>query len=188
MINRWLRFNWWYYRNPPWDTGVSPPELLEFLDRRAPGRALDLGCGSGTNLATLAQRGWQAIGVDFALPAVWRANRKLRAAGLQQRASARVGDVTRLRGVRGLFDLVLDIGCFHGLPQQVRLAYLANLERWLAPSGAWLLYAHLRPDLSDARGLAPEEVAELSRRFDLALRQDGADQGRPSAWFTFHKP
>ena len=32
----------------PWDTGVSPPELLDFLDRHPPGRALDLGCGTGT--------------------------------------------------------------------------------------------------------------------------------------------
>ena len=24
-------FNLWYYRKPPWDTGVSPPELMQFI-------------------------------------------------------------------------------------------------------------------------------------------------------------
>jgi len=36
----------------PWDTGVPPPELVSVVegnDRLVPGKALDLGCGTGTN-------------------------------------------------------------------------------------------------------------------------------------------
>jgi SAM-dependent methyltransferase len=184
---KWLRFNLWYYRRPPWDTGVTPPELLAFLRRHPPGRALDLGCGSGVNLAALARHGWQAIGVDYALPAVWRARRRLRAAGLP--GQARLGDVTRLPGIAGPFDLVLDIGCYHGLDAEGRSRYQANLRRLLSPGGTWLLYAHLNPGLEPAngRGLGPRDVAALEAAWALDGREDGADQGRPSAWFTWRR-
>ncbi len=188
-VRRWIKFNWWYYRHPPWDTGISPPELYAFLRHHSPGRALDLGCGTGVNLVTLARHGWRAIGVDYALPAVWRAWRRLRRARLS--ACVRVGDVTRLAWLGGSFDLVLDIGCFHSLSRVERLAYLSHVERLLMPGGSWLLYAHLAPPCQqagpDVRGLTDVEIDDLSRRFRLTLREDGLDHNRPSAWFTFEK-
>ena len=67
---RRLAFNIWYFRKPPWDSGISPPELLEFIRTRPAGKAIDLGCGTGTNVITLAKAGWQVTGVDFALRAI----------------------------------------------------------------------------------------------------------------------
>src|SRR5689334_21905005 len=52
MLRR-LSFNLWYFRNPPWDSGISPPELLEFIQTHPAGKAIDLGCGTGTNVITL---------------------------------------------------------------------------------------------------------------------------------------
>src|SRR5438132_11612963 len=52
----------------PWDSGVPPPELVEVVEgpqALEPGRALDLGCGTGTNCIYLAEHGWDATGVDF---------------------------------------------------------------------------------------------------------------------------
>src|SRR4030066_306033 len=91
-----LVYQLWYYRKPPWDTGVSPPELLAHIERHPPGRALDLGCGTGTNVITLAQHGWQVTGVDFAWRAIRQAQRKAKRAGVL--VDLRVGDVTRLEG------------------------------------------------------------------------------------------
>jgi len=71
----------------PWDTGVTPPEVVAVIERGdlAPGRALDLGCGTGTNCIYLARHGWQAVGVDFSVLAIRRARRKARRAGLDCR-------------------------------------------------------------------------------------------------------
>ena len=39
----------------PWDTGVTPPELRAVVENGQvqPDRALDLGCGTGTNVLRL---------------------------------------------------------------------------------------------------------------------------------------
>src|SRR6185436_5492987 len=142
MLRR-LSFNFWYFRNPPWDSGISPPELLEFIQTHPAGKAIDLGCGTGTNVITLACAGWQVTGVDFALPAIGMAKKKLNQAHV--RADLRVGDVTKLTNFTGPFDLALDLGCFHGLAPQDRSDYLSQLKRILAPNGFWLLYAFLSP-------------------------------------------
>ncbi|MCJ7511394.1 MAG: methyltransferase domain-containing protein, partial [Anaerolineales bacterium] len=60
----------------PWDTGVSPPELLAYLHRHPPGRALDLGCGTGTNTLALAERGWEVTAIDFSSGALRVARRR----------------------------------------------------------------------------------------------------------------
>jgi len=63
---RRINFNLWYFRRPPWDRGISPPELFDFISKHPAGRAIDLGCGTATNVITLAQNGWQVTGIDFA--------------------------------------------------------------------------------------------------------------------------
>lgn len=185
MLRR-LTFNLWYLFRPPWDRGISPPELFDFMASHPAGRALDLGCGTGTNVITLAQHGWQVTGVDFAPRAVQKARRKVAAAGVH--ADVRLGDVTRLEGISGPFDLALDMGCFHGLPDHA--AYLAQLGRVLAPGGFWLLYAMLKSTAQGARpGLTPDDLEQVaSSGFALVSRQDGFNRGMiPSAWFVYQR-
>lgn len=189
-VKRWLEFNRWYLRRnrPPWDTGVSPPELYAFIAAHPPGRALDLGCGTGTNVVTLAQHGWQVTGVDFAIKAIAEARRKARAANV--RADLRVGDVTRLNGVSGPFDLILDIGCFHGLPPAGQMAYAHNVKRLLAGDGTFLLYVMFKDDLRSGRsGVAESDLLRFRPELRLVARTDSVDtaRGRPSAWLTYEK-
>ena len=181
-----LRFILRYLRRPRWDSGITPPELYEYIQSHPPGRAIDLGCGTGTNVRTLAQRGWQVTGVDFVPRAISLAKHKLKEENLP--ADLRVGDVTDLRDIRGPFDLALDIGCFHGVDDKP--AYLRELDRLLAPGGDWLMYGFFKPDpLQPGPGLAaPDLDLTHALGFSLLSRIDGFDKReRPSAWFLFQK-
>ena len=186
MLRR-INFNLWYlFGRTPWDSGISPPELFDFIAHHPPGRAIDLGCGTGTNVVTLAQHGWQVTGIDFAPRAIRLAKQKMKQAGVQ--ADVSVGDVTKLRGITGPFDLALDLGCFHGVPD--RSGYLRELNRLLAPGGYWLLYGMLRSETEEDRpGITPADL-DLIRAAGLELtsRKDGWDKReRPSAWFLYQQ-
>ena len=184
---RRLNFNFWYLRKPPWDSGISPPELFEFINTHQAGRAIDLGCGTGTNVITLVKAGWQVTGVDFASRAIHTARGKLKKEKVQ--ADLHVGEVTRLKGITGPFDLTLDIGCFHGLSQSGIQDYLNQLDRILAPNGFWLMYGFFKPSpLQSGPGLLEAEIDRISSRFKLLSRQNGFDKReRTSAWFLFQK-
>ncbi len=186
MLRR-LFFTLWYLGRPPWDSGISPPELMAFIQTHPAGRAIDLGCGTGTNVVTLAQHGWQVSGVDFVPRAIAQARRKVQRAGL--RADLRLGDVTRLEGFEGPFDFALDLGCFHSLSEKGRADYLRRLDALLAPGGFWLMYGFCQSGAErDATGLSPADIEQAQARFQLVSRQDGQDRARRrSAYFLFQK-
>jgi ubiquinone/menaquinone biosynthesis C-methylase UbiE len=181
---RRINFNIWYFRRPPWDSGISPSELFDFISKHPAGRAIDLGCGTGTNVITLVQNGWQVTGIDFAPRAIQIAKQKNKQAKIQ--ADLRVSDATKLDGIVGPFDLALDMGCFHGIEK--RKDYLTQLNRVLASNGYWLMYGIFKtPQLGHGLVAADIELIQ-SQGFHLVSRKDGIDRrDRPSAWFLFQK-
>lgn len=188
-FQRWIRYNLIYLGRPPWDTGVSPPELRSFLDVHDPGQALDVGCGTGTNLLTMAKYGWQVVGVDIAWFSVMRAKIKLWQAGIK--GYIFYGDITTHLEFEEKFDLVLDIGCYHSLLPNGRACYRQNLRKWLTTGGTYLLYAHLRTYSESSYGLIDEDVQALETFLDLCWRVDNAENrpdgggGRPATWMEF---
>ena len=190
MLQRVL-YNVWYFFDPPWDTGVTPPEVVEAVEGRdalRPGRALDLGCGTGTNSLYLARHGWQVVGADLALAAIRRARRRAKEAGL---SSARfyAADVTRLDFLKPPFDLALDIGCFHGLDAEGQVRYHAQLSRLLEPGARFMLYAFgPRRGRFVNLGITPDQVRGLFQPdFRLLRVEGGADRGRSSAWYWLER-
>jgi len=168
-------------RRTPWDSGVTPPELVEVVegpDALEPGRALDLGCGTGTNTIYLAQHGWQAVGIDFVGQAIATARRRAAEAGVWPRLVR--GDVTRLEeldlgtGYRLLFDL----GCYHSIPSQQRGGYVTGVTR-VAEPGATLLMFGFAPGQAPRPGPSGVTADELHWRFPgwlLASATRGTDQ------------
>jgi SAM-dependent methyltransferase len=137
-------------------------ELVEGANPLRPGRALDLGCGTGRNTVYLARRGWYAVGIDMLGRAIDKAGS--RAVGAAAPARFIQGDVTRLNdlGIGDGYDLVVDSGCYYGLSGQQRDAYAAGVTRVAAPD-ALLLMAGFTKIPGVAAGISEDD---LRRRFD----------------------
>lgn len=184
-MNR-FRF-WWRYvrRKIPWDTGITPPEIVALADDLTPGRALDLGCGTGTSSLFLASRGWQVTGIDFVPIAIQRARQNARERALN--VDFRVGDVCHLPELRDPYDLAVDVGCFHSLRLDQRPAYAATLAR-LTRSGATYALYDFGPRLLNGQlmGVTPEDVRQIfAAHFVVEKFVEGQDTsgGSPSAWY-----
>ena len=182
---RRISFNLRYFRKPSWDSGITPPELFQFIQSHPAGRAIDLGCGTGTNLITLAKTGWQVTGIDFASRAIQIARRKLKKQNIT--AKLLIGDVTNFK-VDSQFELALDIGCFHGLENKAD--YLTQLDKILAPHGFWLMYGFFKTGTDQTGpGLAAVDLDLIpAQKFTLISRSNGFEKKeRPSAWFLYQK-
>lgn len=183
-IIRKLYYTLFYLKDPPWDTGITPPELLEFITNHVPGSALDLGCGTGTNAITLAKNQWEVIGIDFVKNAINQA--KIKADIEKVDITFIVGDVTDLKNINKKFDLVLDIGCFHSLFEYQKKKYISNLNKIITPSGAFLLYAWLDEGNKKSSGITRQDIEKIKNILCLDKYQPGTERGKfPSAWFTF---
>jgi cyclopropane fatty-acyl-phospholipid synthase-like methyltransferase len=179
------------FKKTPWDTGITPPEIMAVLaSGKAPtGRALDLGCGTGTNAITLARHGFMVTAIDVSRRAIALAQRKIRSAQLADRVRLERGDVTLLRRwvAADTIDFAYDIGCFHNLKAEARQRYVAALTTALKPGAIYMLYA-FEPQ-ADRAGVALDEIAAL---FDPAYRLEAMRRGsdrneRGSAWYTLTK-
>ena len=189
MLKKYFRklfFRLMYLGNPPWESGISPPELIEFIENHPPGRALDLGCGTATNVITLAQHGWQASGIDYIAKPIRIGKRKARQAEVD--IDLRVGDVTDLKILGTGYDLVLDMGCYHGIPNSKRVTYRDNLAEIMNLGGTFLLYGMTPTDPNTFPGIHAPDVEGFMEVLELEHRQDGTDRQRISAWFKFKKP
>jgi 2-polyprenyl-3-methyl-5-hydroxy-6-metoxy-1,4-benzoquinol methylase len=180
------RFGWLYLRGrTPWDTNVTPPEVMEFIASHPPGKALDLGCGTGTNAITLARHGWQVTAIDFVGQAIRRARIKAAAAGL--RIDFKRASVTEPIDLAGPYDYALDIGCLFGLTPDERVKYLAHLVPLLRKGAWYMLYAWMpRQWKGRAVGLTIEQVEELLQS-DFAIERIavGEEKGFASAWYWY---
>jgi len=182
---RWISFNLRYLGKPPWDTHTSPPELLEFITHHPAGKALDLGCGAVTNLLTLAKTGWEVCGVDYIWLAVLQARTRLKKVGIE--AKVFCCDVVNIGFLEQKFDLILDIGCFHGLSKNQKDRYRQNLDRLLNTNGSFLICAYLQNG-SNNFGFNEIDFSEFCLQFRFNWRKDGIGQlERPSAWMQFDK-
>jgi len=166
----------------PWDSGMIPPELAEWVEGPTalpPGRALDIGCGTGTHSKYLQDHGWEVTGVDFMPRALEAAKQKAPGARLL------CGDVTKLGelGVTGPFDLMLDQGCFHSIPDPRRDAYVFEAAKVAAPSATFLLFGFAERGPGGIH--APE--TEIRRRFggdfDIAEVRRVAVPGTHICWY-----
>jgi 2-polyprenyl-3-methyl-5-hydroxy-6-metoxy-1,4-benzoquinol methylase len=183
-----LMFQWRYFRGQtPWDTNITPPEVMEFISKTPPGRALDLGCGTGTNAVTLALKGWQVTGVDFVGKAIRAARRKSEKSGLA--IDFHEADVSDLSMLTGPYDYALDIGCLFTLTEENRGRCARHLARLVKPDGMFMLYAWLpRPWQGKTWGISPEDLDTLMQpAFSISRSVIGEENSFPTGWYWFER-
>ena len=173
----------------PWDSGVPPPELKELIegpDARTPGKAMDLGCGTGTNAIYLTHHGWQVTAIDFVPRAIERARAKAEAANV--RPAIMVGDVTRLDELKvgDGYSLVFDQGCFHAIPQQRRNAYVEGVSKRANRGADFLLWGfYAKPNAFTNAHVSQEEIDQrFGKDWNLERAWGGEQPDRfPGRWY-----
>jgi len=123
----------------PWHT-ESPPDILVDLVRGGkvrPCRAVDLGCGAGTNVIFLAGEGFEMTGLDISPRAIEIARERAAAAGV--RVTFLVADLLGdLQGIPRGFDFAYDWEVLHHIFPEDRARYAANVHRLLRRGGRYL--------------------------------------------------
>lgn len=198
-LEQQARFEAHYASGPvPWDTQKTPPEVIAFwMSGRLPwtGRALELGCGTGTNVRYLARLGIDALGVDFVIQPLMTAAARVLVAEprMAPRVNVLLADVTRLP-LSGLgAHYVLDVGCLHGVPVESRAGYIEGVLANIAPGGYYHLFGFdSSPELAQSTeripGLGDSEVVE---RFGDRMEVIAIERGRPERhacrWYLLRK-
>ena len=129
--------------------------LREMASRMAPPekgiKVLDIGCGTGAQLAIYEKAGGEVFGIDLAQPMLKVAKSKL-----GEKAVLTNGDAAEMPYPDQAFDLVLSSLFFHQLGSEVRSAALGEGIRVLQPEGRILLI-DFHPGMKDSlRGKVTE--------------------------------
>lgn len=146
------------YAEQPWSV-VPDVSLVELVTPLAPGRALDLGCGTGRNALWLARQGWAVTGVDASAVGLQIAADQARREGLSLTLGR--ADLLEYEPALESFDLVV-IANIHLAPEQ-RDEFFARAARAVADSGHLYITGHH----VDAFGLAGPPFRE--RLFDEGM-------------------
>jgi len=138
----------------PWHRDEPDGFILEAVEARAkPGRALDLGCGSGVFSVWLAKKGYDVTGLDYVPRAIEMSKERAAAAGMQVNwVNTDLLSWTAL----GQFDVIVDSGCLHSLIGGDVCRYREQLLRWLAPQGDYLLGHFGKRHWLDWRPIGPK--------------------------------
>ena len=111
--------------------------LSEQIEHLTPGRALEIGCGTGVNAVWLAQQGWQVTAVDYSEVAVEKGKQLAAEKGVN--VEFVLADASTYQP-KGQYDLITSF-YIQLFPQQ-RASMLANMSKALAPGGTLLFVGH----------------------------------------------
>ena len=123
----------------PWDTNEPDDNLVKLLETKTilPGKALEVGCGTGTNSIWLARRGFKVLGVDISEVAIDMAKQKKINKSLS--CEFAIKDFIQEDSLPGFYDFVFDRGCFHSFDDERDQALFAmHVSQVLKTNGIWV--------------------------------------------------
>jgi 2-polyprenyl-3-methyl-5-hydroxy-6-metoxy-1,4-benzoquinol methylase len=145
-----------------------PPNahLTAEIGELGPGRALDAGCGHGSDTLWLAARGWQVTAVDFAATALAHARSTAEAVGpdVAERIDWVEADLATWTPQREAYDLVVCLHVHVAGPVEETVQRMAS---GVAPGGTLLLVGH-RP-IDPATGAATAAAGQVQVSVEAAL-------------------
>lgn len=177
----------------PWERGLPSRELGRVLDewQIAPCRALEMGCGTGSDAVYLAGRGFDVTAFDLAPLAIERAAARAGQAGVTLKLLA--GDYRSLADLGPPYAFVFDAGFYHCVRREGLGDLLAFVERITRSGSLWLsLLGNANDPQPQDRGPprlgAAELCGELEPLFALVQLREihfestQLDARRPLAW------
>ena len=171
----------------PYDIGPRD-ELVNLVEsgRIKPCRAIDLGCGTASNVIYLAQHGFEVTGVDFSPAAIELGRGRAEEAGAQ--VNFIEDDLTDLKHVAGTFDLLVDYGTLDDLTPSNRDRYMENVLPLTHEGSVFLLYCFewkLRwweRFIQSLGGVDAMEPGEARRRFSEQFEIEQIAGGPTGSW------
>ena len=118
----------------PWDIGGPQPVVQQLVALGAiKGEVLDPGTGPGHHAILYASKGLSTTGIDASPSAIERARDNARKAGVS--VDFQVADATKLDGLEGRFDTVVDSAFYHVFSTEPDLqkSYVQALHRATKP-------------------------------------------------------
>lgn len=156
----------------PWDSGVPDVHLPGVIEEHGiePGKALEVGCGTGTNSIWLARQGFDVTGLDLSTVAIERAEAKAGEAGVSCRFVVADFLVDPIPGVP--YGFVYDRGCLHVFDHsRDRARFASRVAELLDSDGLWfsLIGSTDGPprDVGPPRRSAAEITAAAEPHFEI---------------------
>lgn len=158
MIKNWDDF----YRKTPLDKIPWNITQADYFNKKlkgnqlGSGKALDLGCGVGRKSIELAKNGFKVIGIDISKTAIKHAKHNAKQEDVEIKFI--VGDAVKLsKLISGDFDLILDWANLHGIPEDDREVYIAEIIKHLKSGGIYLLRCFSK------HGQSPNEIGFITK-------------------------
>jgi SAM-dependent methyltransferase len=125
----------------PWDIGGPQPVVQQLVALGAiKGEVLDPGTGPGHHAIFYASKGYSATGIDGSAGAVQRARENAKKAGVS--VNFQLADATKLEGLEGRFDTVVDCAFYHTFSTEPELqkSYVQALRRATKPGARLYMF------------------------------------------------
>jgi SAM-dependent methyltransferase len=149
----------------PWDIGGPQPVVQQLVSLGAiRGEVLDPGTGPGHHAIYYASQGYSATGIDASPAAIERATQNAQRAGVS--VNFQVADATKLDGLDGRFDTVVDCAFYHTFSsdRDLQKSYARALHRATKPGARLYMFefgAHDVNGFSMPRSLSEDDFRQV---------------------------
>lgn len=177
--------------NLPWDTGRHDLNLSEIVKKKPiePCKALEVGCGTGTNAIWLSRQGFSVTAIDIVEIAIEKAIEK--ASKAEVRCNFFTADFMKQKIKGAPFGFIFDRGCLHSFDSaRDRKKYARIAHSYLKKGGLWLTLVGSADDppreIGPPQRSARDIIIAVETYFEIlslyTSHFDSNMEGPPKAW------